>query len=57
MRGDFVVGADGVRSYIPQVVTGNPNPAELMGDAVCRATIHTSLTVQDPELREFVEHP
>ena len=32
VRGDLMVGADGVKSYIQQVVTGNPNPAELTGD-------------------------
>ena len=57
IRGDLIVGADGVKSYIQQVVLGKPHPVELTGDAVYRMTIPTSLMMQDPELREFVEHP
>jgi len=57
MRADLVIGADGVKSYIQQVVLEKPNPAVLTGDAVCRAVIPTSLMMQDPELREFIEHP
>ena len=57
VRADLVVGADGVKSRIQRLVTGKPNPAELMGDAVYRVTIPASLLTQDPELREFIEHP
>jgi len=57
IRADLIVGADGVKSYIQQVVTGKPNQVELTGDAVYRATIPASLMMQDPELREFIEHP
>jgi len=57
MRADLVIGADGVRSYIQQIVSGKQNPAGPMGDAVYRAIIPTSLMKQDPELREFIEHP
>ena len=57
MRADLVVGADGVKSYIQQVVSGKSNPAEPTGDAVYRAIIPASLMLQDPELREFIEHP
>jgi len=57
IRADLIVGADGVKSYIQQVVSGGPNPAEPTGDAVYRAIIPASLMMQDPELREFIEHP
>jgi len=57
IRADLIVGADGVKSYIQQVVSGKPNKVELIGDAVYRATIPASLMMQDPELREFIEHP
>jgi salicylate hydroxylase len=54
---DLIVGADGVKSYIQQVVSGKLNPSELTGDAVYRATMPASLLTRDPELREFIEHP
>ena len=47
----------GVKGYIQQLVVDKPNPAELTGDAVYRATILASLMVQDPELGELVERP
>lgn len=40
-----------------RVVMGKPNQAELTGDVVYRATIPTSLVMQEPELCEFVECP
>jgi salicylate hydroxylase len=54
---DLIVGADGMNSYIQQIVLGESNKVELTGDAVYRMTIPTSLMMQDPELREFVERP
>jgi len=57
IRADLIVGADGVKSYIQRVVSGKPIPAEPTGDAAYRATIPASLMMQDPELREFIEHP
>jgi len=57
IHADLIVGADGVRSYIQQVVSGRPHPAKLTGDAVYRATIPASLLRQDPELRELIEYP
>jgi salicylate hydroxylase len=54
---DLIVGADGIKSYIQQVVLEEPNKLELTGDAVYRMTVPTSLMMQDPELREFVERP
>lgn len=57
MMANLIVGADGMKSQIQEVVLGKPNTVELTGDAVHRMTIPTSLMMQDPELREFVEHP
>lgn len=57
LKADLIVGADGVKSYIQQVVSGKPIRAEPTGDAAYRATIPASLMMQDPELREFIEHP
>jgi salicylate hydroxylase len=57
LMADLIIGADGVKSYIQEVVLGKPNTVELTGDAVYRTTIPTSLMMKDPELREFVEHP
>lgn len=57
LKADLIIGADGLKSYMQQVVSGEPNPAEPTGDAAYRATIPSSLLMQDPELREFIEHP
>lgn len=54
---DLIVGADGMKSHVRQVISGDQTPVELTGDAVYRTTIPTALMVQDPELREFVERP
>ena len=57
IRGDLIIGADGVKSCIQQIVSGKPHPAELTGDAVYRVTVPASLIMQDPELCEFIVHP
>jgi salicylate hydroxylase len=57
LKADLIIGADGLKSYIQQVVSGKPNAAEPTGDAAYRATVPSSLLMQDPELREFIEHP
>jgi salicylate hydroxylase len=57
VKGDLIVGADGVKSFIQQVVSGSPNPAEPTGDAAYRAVIPASPLMQDPELRELIEPP
>ncbi|KZT03048.1 FAD/NAD(P)-binding domain-containing protein [Laetiporus sulphureus 93-53] len=55
--GDLVIGADGVKSFIQQVVLGRVNPAQATGDAAYRALIPTSLMMEDPDLRPFVDVP
>jgi len=57
VKGDLILGADGVKSYIQQVVLGRANPARATGDAAYRALIPTSLMMEDPDLRPFVEKP
>ncbi|PIL32084.1 hypothetical protein GSI_06789 [Ganoderma sinense ZZ0214-1] len=57
VKGDVVVGADGVKSLVQRVVLGHTNPAEPTGDAVYRAIVPAELLLEDPELRELVEVP
>ena len=57
VTGDLIIGADGVKSFIQQVVSGKSNPAQPTGNAVYRAIIPASLLMQDPELRELIERP
>lgn len=55
--GDLIVGADGVKSYIQQVVLGKVNRARPTGDAAYRAIIPTGELMKDPDLRPLIENP
>ncbi|KAI8976310.1 FAD/NAD-P-binding domain-containing protein [Trametes punicea] len=57
VHGDLIVGADGVKSLVQQVVLGHTNPAEPTGDAAYRAIIPTDLLLKDPDLKPFVDTP
>ncbi|KDQ50681.1 hypothetical protein JAAARDRAFT_41875 [Jaapia argillacea MUCL 33604] len=57
IKGDMIVGCDGVKSCIREVVLGKKVVADPTGDAAYRAIIPTDLMLQDPELRPFVETP
>ena len=57
VHGDLILGADGVKSLIQQVVLGHTNPAEPTGDAVYRAIVPADVLLEDPELRELIEVP
>ncbi|GBE85599.1 FAD-dependent monooxygenase OpS4 [Sparassis crispa] len=57
VRGDLIVGADGVKSFIQRVVLGHVNPAQATGDAVYRALIPTALMITDPDLKPLVDTP
>ncbi|KAH8105299.1 FAD/NAD-P-binding domain-containing protein [Cristinia sonorae] len=57
VKGDLVIGADGVKSFVQQVVIGRVNPAQPTGDAAYRALIPTSYMLADPELKPFVDTP
>ncbi|OJT05234.1 3-hydroxybenzoate 6-hydroxylase 1 [Trametes pubescens] len=57
VRGDLIIGADGVKSLIQGVVLGHTNPAEPTGDAAYRAIIPSHLLLNDPDLKGFVDIP
>ncbi|THH15909.1 hypothetical protein EW146_g4651 [Bondarzewia mesenterica] len=57
IRGDLIVGADGVKSMLQAVVTGKSSAPRATGDAAYRAIIPTDVMLKDPELRPFVENP
>ena len=54
---DLIIGADGVKSLVREVVLGEPTKATPTGDAAYRAIIPTEKMLADPELRPFVENP
>ncbi|TBU42614.1 FAD/NAD(P)-binding domain-containing protein [Dichomitus squalens] len=57
VHGDLILGADGIKSTIQQVVLGHTNPADPTGDAVYRAIVPSHLLLNDPELKELIEVP
>ncbi|KAJ7173105.1 hypothetical protein C8R43DRAFT_1209402 [Mycena crocata] len=56
-RGDVILGADGVKSMIREVVIGRPDKPIHTGDAAYRAIIPTSEMAKDPDLKPLVDHP
>ncbi|KAF7335898.1 hypothetical protein MSAN_02326800 [Mycena sanguinolenta] len=56
-RADVILGADGVNSFIREVVVGHPDKPIPTGDAAYRAIIPTSEMCKDPDLKPFVDHP
>lgn len=57
IRGELLVGADGIKSVVQTAVLGTMNEARATGDAAYRAIVPTSVMMEDPELRVLVEHP
>lgn len=57
IRGDLIIGADGVKSLLRQVVIGKPDSPVPTGDAAYRAIIPTDIMARDPELRPFLDPP
>ncbi|KAH8110407.1 FAD/NAD-P-binding domain-containing protein [Phellopilus nigrolimitatus] len=57
VRGDLIVGADGIKSVVRGVVLGRADAPEPTGDAAYRAIISTDAMLADPELRPFVDTP
>lgn len=55
LRADLVVGADGVKSMVREVVLGEPTKAVATGDAAYRVIIPAERLLADPELRPLVE--
>jgi len=54
---DLLIGADGVKSMIREVIVGSKDAPVPTGDAAYRATIPTSKMLAEPDLKEFVETP
>ncbi|KAL0956818.1 hypothetical protein HGRIS_002929 [Hohenbuehelia grisea] len=57
IHADLIIGADGVKSTVRQVVVGGPDKPVSTGDAAYRATISTKEMLEDPDLRPLVETP
>ena len=54
---DLIIGADGVKSMVREVVLGEPTKATPTGDAAYRAIVPTEKMLAEPELRPLVENP
>ena len=54
---DLVIGADGIKSIVREVVVGHPDNAVKTGDAAYRAIISTEAMMKDKDLRPLVEFP
>lgn len=57
VRADLIIGADGVKSTIREVVVGGPDKPNSTGDAAYRAVISTEHMVNDPDLKPLVDEP
>ncbi|KAG6824291.1 hypothetical protein H0H93_002255, partial [Arthromyces matolae] len=55
LKTDLVIGADGVRSVVRDIVLGRKEKSSDTGDAAYRATLSTEEMLKDPELRPFVD--
>ncbi|KAG5732077.1 3-hydroxybenzoate 6-hydroxylase 1 [Termitomyces sp. T112] len=55
IKTDLVIGADGVRSVVRDIVVGRKDAPLKTGDAAYRATIPTAEIVKDPVLKPFVD--
>jgi len=54
---DVLIGADGVKSMIREVVIGREDKPMPTGDAAYRALLPTELLLKDPDLAPFVTEP
>ncbi|KZO90144.1 FAD/NAD(P)-binding domain-containing protein [Calocera viscosa TUFC12733] len=57
VKSDLIIGADGVKSMIREVVVGHEDKPVPTGDAAYRALLPTDLLLKDPELAPFVNEP
>jgi salicylate hydroxylase len=57
VHGDLIIGADGIRSYIRDVVLGEPTSVIPTGTAIYRGLISASRVLADPDLRSIIEKP
>lgn len=56
VRGDMIIGADGVRSTIRTCLAQGPDEPTPTGDAAYRVTISTEGMLKDPELKPLVDN-
>ncbi|KAJ6511508.1 hypothetical protein C8R47DRAFT_1095293 [Mycena vitilis] len=56
-RADVILGADGVKSMVREIVVGRPDKPLPTGDAAYRALIPTSEMAKHPDLKPLVDHP
>lgn len=54
---DVILGADGVKSVVREVVIGQPDQPTPTGDAAYRALVPTSELMKDPDLRPLIDTP
>ena len=52
-----IIGADGVKSMIREIVLGRPTLAQPTGDAAYRLVIPTEKMMDDPDLKALVDTP
>jgi len=57
MSADLIIGCDGVKSLVRDLVVGEPTKAVATGDAAYRAIIPTSEMLKEPALKVLVENP
>ncbi|KII92656.1 hypothetical protein PLICRDRAFT_480035 [Plicaturopsis crispa FD-325 SS-3] len=57
VHADVVIGADGVKSTIREIVVGGPDKATRTGDAAYRAIVPTSELLKHPDLKPLVDKP
>lgn len=55
IKGDFILGADGIHSIVRDVVTGETKPLIATGDAAFRATLTADVMREDPDLQKLLE--
>jgi salicylate hydroxylase len=57
LSADLVIGADGVKSTLREIVVGRPDRPGDTGDAAYRVIIQSQDMPKDPLLKELVEFP
>ncbi len=55
VKGDLVIGANGLKSIVRNVVVSHPERPIATGDSAYRAVISTDFIAKDPELRAFFD--